>query len=426
MSGNNPFRQLNPSNPPPSPHRDNYHLEDSPPVHALTTEPESLYDEEPNQGQGYLAPSHELRPSSTPPEPRPPDFDTMPIPLSYLPPGAAPPQRFYGALGADADSRTSFESSSFSVNDPPRPMYGYHDSDHGSVSRLRRDSQDARSLATFDTRPSSRYGAGFGEYHDDMGRSGVTNEYQMEDLQQAQIKNALYAAPKDQKRKRVRTVLIVLGVLAALVAAGGLGYYFFVVRKHSSNTSGDGSSGGGSSSSPTSTATGHHDLIVTGGDGSTVTMDDGTTFVYKNSFGGTWYYDPNDPYNNNAQAQSYTPPLNKTFKPGTDRIYGFVSSLSIAPSCRHVMGSLRIYVLAFLLLLSVNLGGWLNTEPFISPALYEPYVSAATPAIDEWTLSVNMAADTARGGLNQLETHYATFIVRKTFRFASCVSAGPY
>jgi len=61
---------------------------------------------------------------------------------------------------------------------------------------------------------------------------------------------------------------------------------------------------------------------------------------------------------------------------------------------------------------SVNLGGWLNTEPFISPALYEPYVSAATPAIDEWTLSVNMAKDTARGGLNQLETHYATFIVR--------------
>jgi hypothetical protein len=376
MSGNNPFRQLNPSNPPPSPHRDNYHLEDSPPVHALTTEPESLYDEEPNQG--YLAPSHELRPSSTPPERRPPDFDTMPIPLSYLPPGAAPPQRFYGALGADGDSRTSFESSSFSVNDPPRPMYGYHDSDHGSVSRLRRDSHDARSLATFDTRPSSRYGPGFGEYHDDMGRSGVTNEYQMEDLQQAQIKNALYAAPKDQKRKRVRTLLIILGVLAVLVAAGGLGYYFFVVRKHSSNTSGDGSSGS-SSSSPTSTATGHHDLIVTGGDGSTVTMDDGTTFVYKNSFGGTWYYDPNDPYNNNAQAQSYTPPLNKTFKPGTDRIYGFVSSLSITPSCRRVMGSLSVFTswLFFCSLVSILAVGLipsrLSAQHYMSPTSVQPH-----------------------------------------------------
>jgi len=154
------------------------------------------------------------------------------------------------------------------------------------------------------------------------------NEYQMEDFQQAHVKNALYAAPKDQKRKRARTLLIALGVLAALVIAGALGYYFLVVRKHSSGSSGGGgSSDGGSSSSPTSTAIGHHDLVVTGGDGSTVTMDDGTTFVFKNPFGGTWYYDPNDPYNNNAQAQSYTPPLNTTFKPGTDRIYGFVPLL---------------------------------------------------------------------------------------------------
>lgn len=57
----------------------------------------------------------------------------------------------------------------------------------------------------------------------------------------------------------------------------------------------------------------------------------------------------------------------------------------------------------------------MNTEPFISPALYEPYLNNPTPAIDEWTLSVNMAADTARGGLAQLETHYATFIVRTLY-----------
>ena len=59
----------------------------------------------------------------------------------------------------------------------------------------------------------------------------------------------------------------------------------------------------------------------------------------------------------------------------------------------------------------VNLGGWLNTEPFIVPALYEPYVNASIPAVDEWTLSQNMAADTANGGLSQLEKHYQTFIV---------------
>lgn len=46
-----------------------------------------------------------------------------------------------------------------------------------------------------------------------------------------------------------------------------------------------------------------------------------------------------------------------------------------------------------------------------SPALYQKYQSASPQAVDEWTLSEAMAADTASGGLNQLETHYQTFIV---------------
>lgn len=47
-------------------------------------------------------------------------------------------------------------------------------------------------------------------------------------------------------------------------------------------------------------------------------------------------------------------------------------------------------------------------EPFITPALFQKYPTA----IDEWSLSVAMAADTASGGLDQLEEHYKTFIVR--------------
>ena len=58
---------------------------------------------------------------------------------------------------------------------------------------------------------------------------------------------------------------------------------------------------------------------------------------------------------------------------------------------------------------SVNLGGWFVLEPFITPALYQKYPGA----VDEWTLSTLMAADTSPGGgLSQLETHYNTFIVR--------------
>lgn len=49
-------------------------------------------------------------------------------------------------------------------------------------------------------------------------------------------------------------------------------------------------------------------------------------------------------------------------------------------------------------------------EPFITPDLFQRY--AAAGAIDEWTISTLMAADTANGGLAQLEHHYDTFFVR--------------
>lgn len=56
---------------------------------------------------------------------------------------------------------------------------------------------------------------------------------------------------------------------------------------------------------------------------------------------------------------------------------------------------------------SVNLGGLFVLEPFISPALFQRYPGTT----DEWSLSMAMAADTANGGLGQLEEHYRTFIV---------------
>lgn len=57
---------------------------------------------------------------------------------------------------------------------------------------------------------------------------------------------------------------------------------------------------------------------------------------------------------------------------------------------------------------SVNLGGWFVLEPFITPTLFQKYQPTA---VDEWTISTAMAADTANGGLSQLENHYKTFIV---------------
>ena len=73
-------------------------------------------------------------------------------------------------------------------------------------------------------------------------------------------------------------------------------------------------------------------------------------------------------------------------------------------------GTLALLLFIYLsnTILSVNLGGLFVLEPFISPALFQKYPGA----VDEWDLSVAMAADTAGGGLNQLEDHYSTFIVR--------------
>ncbi|KAJ3520446.1 hypothetical protein NMY22_g12754 [Coprinellus aureogranulatus] len=148
---------------------------------------------------------------------------------------------------------------------------------------------------------------------------------------------------------------------------------------------------------PSANGTGRTDVEpTTGGDGSIVKMEDGTTFVYSNPFGGyCWYsplrvccasltgvvcmvgvYDPNNPVDDSARPNSWTPPLNESWDWNNGKIYG------------------------------VNLGGLFVLEPFITPALYQRYDGA----LDEWTLSTMMAADTANGGLNQLEEHYNTFI----------------
>jgi hypothetical protein len=55
----------------------------------------------------------------------------------------------------------------------------------------------------------------------------------------------------------------------------------------------------------------------------------------------------------------------------------------------------------------VNLGGWLVTEPFIVPGLYEQYQDTTPRAQDEYTLSQAMGADLAV----KMEEHYKTFIV---------------
>ncbi len=138
-------------------------------------------------------------------------------------------------------------------------------------------------------------------------------------------KRAAYAAPRSKRK-----VIIAAGAAAAalLILAIVIPVYFAVVKPKNNTSSNNNDSSGGStnsaeSSRPSATSTGKPTVAaVTGGDGSKVTTEDGSQFTYSNSFGGYWYYDPKDPFNNGARPQSWSPALNETFNYGVDRIRG--------------------------------------------------------------------------------------------------------
>nr|ADX07305.1 putative cellulase/exo-1,3-beta-glucanase [Flammulina velutipes] len=161
-----------------------------------------------------------------------------------------------------------------------------------------------------------------------------------------------------RRRKWVLVLFPVVVVLAVILPV-----YFLVIKKN-----GGGSSGpdGGSS-------------LRIGGNGSVVTLENGTQFTYLNEFGGFWVDDPSDPFPAYAaRPNSWTPPLNVTWDWGKDKVYG------------------------------VNLGGLFVLEPFITPDLFQRFNGSR----DEYELSVAMR-EGADGGIGELEEHYKTFITEE-------------
>jgi glucan 1,3-beta-glucosidase len=299
------------------------------------------------------------------------------LPGGELPVGAAQP-RFLGRAIQD---------------EPGGPQGPYAHSQHAASRSIVSDNNS--SVYALNPDPTRGANSGFyaGGYRDDPRDSyyaGSTQDLNMSPVGQSnrylEEKRAAYASPKTKSKRK----FIILGVLIALIvliAAVAFPLYFFVFKpKHGAST------GSKDPSKPTSSGKPADAVAITGGDGSKVTLDDGSTTTYSNTFGGYWYYDETDPFNNGAKAQSWNPALNETFNYGIDKIRG------------------------------VNIGGWLTVEPFISPALFEKYLKNNPPPVDEWTLSVAMAADTAGGGLDQLEEHYKTFITEKDF--AEIAAAG--
>jgi glucan 1,3-beta-glucosidase len=59
----------------------------------------------------------------------------------------------------------------------------------------------------------------------------------------------------------------------------------------------------------------------------------------------------------------------------------------------------------------INVGGWLNIEPFITPSLFENF-KTADGVIDEWTLTTRLGPSKSK---DMLEKHYASFVTQQTF-----------
>ncbi|KAK1226339.1 hypothetical protein PQX77_010686 [Marasmius sp. AFHP31] len=185
------------------------------------------------------------------------------------------------------------------------------------------------------------------------------------------------ADPHERKRSR-KSIIIAIAVAAIIILflVIFLPIYFTVIKKKNSSSSSSGSNSG-SNDPTTPDSSGNPGGVVSGGNGSTVVLEDGSTFMYLNSHGGHWYYDVNDPFNNGAKAQEWSPGLNETFRYGVDKIRG-------------------------------------------APAPFQAYQPSA---IDEYTLHTAMAQDQANGGLEKiLEEHYKTFITEQDF--AEIAAAG--
>jgi len=146
-------------------------------------------------------------------------------------------------------------------------------------------------------------------------------------------KRAMYAAPQEQSKKRLMLIIIAVVVVLLIAAAIGLPLYFAVLRPKSLAASNNNSESSNNSNDGNNNSTGNdnnnnnnngktNNLITWGNDGSDVEMEDGTKFTYSNKFGGYWVFDPANPTNNSARAQSHSPALNEEFKYGVDRIRG--------------------------------------------------------------------------------------------------------
>ena len=263
-------------------------------------------------------PSNTLYNAPPSPDPRLSSFHTPQITPSELglddnaiPLGAAQP-RFLGAALYDGPGplamRHSFASSQHTI---PNSVYG------SSVYALNDNPGQGRFEGGYRDDPRDSYYAG---EHGGVPMSPVVTGHRV-----LEKKRAAYTPPKTKSKRQIMIAAIIVAIVL-LILAVAIPVYFFVIKPSNRESS---STPSQSAHPSTASAPTPSHVAVTGGDGSLITMEGGTTFTYKNQFGGTWYWDDNDPFNNGARPQSWSPALNETFRYGIDKIRGYVYVITL-------------------------------------------------------------------------------------------------
>lgn len=113
------------------------------------------------------------------------------------------------------------------------------------------------------------------------------------------------------KKWIIAAILLLLAVIIAAVVGG------VVASRNSSSSSsnnrgnsGVGSNGNAGIGSGSNSKDAIQHSALTGGNGTTITMEDGNTFTYINNFGGNWV---STPFDDSARPQSWSPRLNETW-----------------------------------------------------------------------------------------------------------------
>lgn len=226
-------------------------------------------------------------------------------PMSQLPPGAAHPQpqllppRFQGQGINEPGFRSSYASSQVSLNAP-----SYQTADYDSVHGLNFNQQHRPTTSLTSTAAAGGLGSPLlpsERYHDDPYSHGNESAGAIplspvgtgQGYREFPEKREQYTSPRQQSKRRFWLILGIIILALLIIAAVGIPVYIFVIKPRLNSTTDGAKTDGGSHTGTGNTGTGTNgskdptdDAVVMGYDGSTVTTENGTTFTYKNSFGG--------------------------------------------------------------------------------------------------------------------------------------------